>query len=260
MQQDASPNHEFILELIPSLSQPGARILDLGCGAGHFVRSARQRGLDAWGCDTYAGRWTDWRDTIGPDLSQFIAENSDRQIPYPASHFDLVVTNQVLEHVPFSSLPDLLSEVRRILKPGATFLALFPIRETWFEGHVGLYFPHRLQSWPAVERTFLASSYRLGFGYHRNAEGPAAWTSKAQKILREDVYFHSRQDLLDLWIRTFGAPPSSSALDYMIYRIRPHPRAQSWTKLATSALVAPLLRFVCEKRAGVVWVVRRAVV
>ena len=60
---------------------------------------------------------------------------------FPDGHFDLVISNQVLEHV--TDPEAVIADVFRMIKPGGLFLAAFPVTETWYEGHVGLYFAHR---------------------------------------------------------------------------------------------------------------------
>src|SRR5271166_5045633 len=61
-----------------------------------------------------------------------------------ASQFDMVISNQVFEYIPDPTR--ILPEIARVLKPGGQFLALFPFREIWYEGHLGLYFAHWLQT------------------------------------------------------------------------------------------------------------------
>lgn len=54
-------------------------------------------------------------------------------IPYPGDHFDIVICNHVLEHVPNDSLA--LSEIRRVLKPGGRAILQTPyssvLHSTW---------------------------------------------------------------------------------------------------------------------------------
>ena len=61
---------------------------------------------------------------------------------FPDAHFDLVLSNQVLEHV--TDPEAVIADIGRLLKPGGTLIAAFPVVSTWYEGHLGLYFAHRL--------------------------------------------------------------------------------------------------------------------
>jgi 2-polyprenyl-3-methyl-5-hydroxy-6-metoxy-1,4-benzoquinol methylase len=69
--------------------RPG-RLLDVGCGFGHFVHWAQAHGWDAWGCD--ADPWAR-EQTVAP--GQIVA--SPEAAPAP---FDLITLWDVLEHVP----------------------------------------------------------------------------------------------------------------------------------------------------------------
>src|ERR1019366_9228148 len=55
-------------------------------------------------------------------------------------YFDLVVNNQVLEHV--DDLDGVLREIHRVVKPGGQVLSIFPSRDVFREGHIGIPFAH----------------------------------------------------------------------------------------------------------------------
>ncbi|MEM1268150.1 MAG: bifunctional 2-polyprenyl-6-hydroxyphenol methylase/3-demethylubiquinol 3-O-methyltransferase UbiG [Pseudomonadota bacterium] len=95
-------------------------VLDLGCAGGFMAEALDDRGAHVCGIDpadraiaaaqahaALAGREIDYRTGVGEDL------------PYDDARFDAVVCVDVLEHV--ESLPDVLSEVHRVLKPGGRF-------------------------------------------------------------------------------------------------------------------------------------------
>jgi SAM-dependent methyltransferase len=85
-------------------------------------------------------------------------------IPFPAGSFDLVVSNQVLEHV--RDLDLLLRESARVLAPGGVSVHVFPAREIWLEPHVGLPLVHRCRDWRSARSAIRALS-RLGLGRWR---------------------------------------------------------------------------------------------
>lgn len=97
---------------------PHHRLLDLGAGAG-IVPQMNFRGLAAQVC--------------GVDPDPRVATNAHldearvgvgEQIPYPDAHFDVVVADNVLEHL---DDPDrVFAEVARVLKPGGSFFAKTP--------------------------------------------------------------------------------------------------------------------------------------
>ncbi len=102
------------------------RILDWGCGTGGLVAEGRAAGYDVIGCDFGVELGTN------PHLSAIDAANY--RLPYPDHSIDIIISNQVLEHV--MDYDASLSELRRVLKPGGAFLHMFPARYIPIEPHV----------------------------------------------------------------------------------------------------------------------------
>jgi ubiquinone/menaquinone biosynthesis C-methylase UbiE len=103
------------------LTQPGQRLLDAGCGTGGFLRWAVDHGAFAHvaGIDIGAdaielarGRVPEAELVVGPL----------RMLPFADRSFDLVVTNDVLQHVPEGDVPASLAELRRVLDPTGALL------------------------------------------------------------------------------------------------------------------------------------------
>ena len=99
------------------------RVLDWGCGGGDLVAEGRAAGYDVIGCDF---------DAHGPHLSAIGADHY--RLPYPDGSVDVIISNQVLEHV--MDYDRSLAELRRVLKPGGAFLHMFPARMIPIEPHV----------------------------------------------------------------------------------------------------------------------------
>lgn len=55
------------------------------------------------------------------------------KIPFDSGSFDIVINNQVFEHV--DNLDFVLTECHRVLKPGGIILSLFPSKDVRREGH-----------------------------------------------------------------------------------------------------------------------------
>ncbi len=113
---------------------PGSKVLDWGCGAGHFSFGLSKLGFKTSGYGFYD---FELRPHI-PDNYEFTMGSFDDPvtIPYPVGHFDAVVSVGVLEHVRETGGNELgsMKEVERILRPGGHFLCFhFPNRLSLME-------------------------------------------------------------------------------------------------------------------------------
>ncbi len=99
---------------------PTKELLDLGAGAG-IVPEMAFKGLARRVC----GVDPDPRVVENPHLDEG-REGFGESIPYPDASFDVVVSDNVLEHL--DNPVEVFSEVRRVLKPGGVFLAKTPNR------------------------------------------------------------------------------------------------------------------------------------
>jgi SAM-dependent methyltransferase len=110
-----------------------ATILDLGAGAG-IVREMNFKGLARRVC----GVDLDERVTTNPMLDEGKVSDAGG-IPYPDDTFDLVFADNVMEHLadPLGAL----TEVKRVLKPGGSFLFKTP-NKTHYMPTVARLTPH----------------------------------------------------------------------------------------------------------------------
>lgn len=141
---------------------PATRVLDYGCGAGQIVRLLREQGLDAWGCDVYY-EGGDSSSLVPVDLRSFVRRMAGDAIPYDDASFDIVLSNQVFEHVP--DIEAALVEIARVLKPGGVSLNLFPDRGVWREGHCGVPFLHWFPKNTKPRIYYAALLRSLGLGH-----------------------------------------------------------------------------------------------
>ncbi len=85
--------------------------------------------------------------------------------PYSDERFDMVISNQVLEHVGDHDF--FFAQNRRVLKTGGFAVHLFPVKNYIFEGHLHLPFVHRLKQWNALYHAIrMLSILRLGKWKH----------------------------------------------------------------------------------------------
>ena len=96
------PSNRYLLHWIRGQAGPGSRVLDFGCGNGAVVFAARAEGFDAYGAETYydGARPEDLElvRTFDSDGS-LIRTITGGVLNFPDASFDLVVANQVFEHV-----------------------------------------------------------------------------------------------------------------------------------------------------------------
>ncbi len=115
--KDSWDNHLFREEVLKEL-KPDMVVLDLGAGSG-YLPQMNFKGMAAKIC--------------GIDPNPLIMDNPHLDeakiglgdsIPWPDAHFDLVISDNVIEHV---DNPDaVFAEVSRVLKPGCKFLFKTP--------------------------------------------------------------------------------------------------------------------------------------
>lgn len=109
------------------------RILDLGCGNGDVVMEYRRNGFQAFGCDFVFKEGENVQKLQDDGLILKIGDSPYR-LPFPDNTFDIVVSDQVFEHV--KDYPSTVVEISRILKPEGIGLHFFPSRYTLIEPHV----------------------------------------------------------------------------------------------------------------------------
>jgi len=121
-----------------------ASVLDFGCGAGELVKAYREKGYQAYGCDVGFKDGLDVAAMQNNGMIRLIDLESYR-IPFDDDTFDLVVSDQVLEHV--QDYSQALAEIRRILKPGGISLHFFPARYKPVEPHAHVPLASFIQSY-----------------------------------------------------------------------------------------------------------------
>ena len=89
--------------------------------------------------------------------------------PFEDESFDIVVSNQVVEHV--NDHEYFFSQNWRVLKNKGFSVHLFPVKNYFIEGHVHLPFVHRLNQWSSIYRYIkILSLFRIGKWKHISAK------------------------------------------------------------------------------------------
>ena len=115
------------------------------------------------------------------------------KIPFDDNSFDLIINNQVLEHV--DNIDFALSEMSRVLKTGGIVLSLFPDRSVWREGHVGIAFCHWFSKGSKVRWLYLFIFRLFGFGYHKKNKNIIQWTIDRSNYLDNQTFYISYSEI-----------------------------------------------------------------
>ncbi|MDE3168442.1 MAG: methyltransferase domain-containing protein [Acidobacteriota bacterium] len=203
-------------------AQPGARVLDFGCGAGTLVEAGLAAGIGISGADVfYAG--AEARPRGGA-----IHEIQGGRLPFPDASFHLVVNNQVMEHV--EDLDAALGEIHRVLAPGGLVLSVFPSRDVFREGHIGIPFSHWLPRDSRARFYYTWVLRSLGFGTWKE-QAPTARQWAIDKLHWIDTYTHyrTRREIFAAYGRYFTN--ETRELDYIRYRLLDRP-GRGWIAAA----------------------------
>lgn len=126
----SSPTSFRLRQSLQALSNipAGGRVLELGCGAGQFIRAVKKNRpeLDCYGCDISQSAIDlakKENDGISYDL------NESAKMPYQDNFFDAVLIYDVLEHV--DNVNAVLLEIKRVLKTGGIFYCFVPCEGDW---------------------------------------------------------------------------------------------------------------------------------
>jgi SAM-dependent methyltransferase len=201
-------NHAFLLS---QARARGGRILDFGCGEGEMVKAALNQGLDAYGCDTH---WDTCDAESAINDSRLIPVAPGTPLPFTDAFFDCVTSNMVFEHV--RDLASSLAEIHRVLKPGGWLLAMFPIRESAWEGHTEVPLGH----WFGLR--WLTFFRRLGFGHGPRDKPAAAWAAHYKNWIGTHCFYRSDREVLALF-RAAGFTVSRAEAEHARYRHLPLP-------------------------------------
>jgi SAM-dependent methyltransferase len=175
-----------------------AKVLDFGCGAGQVVRLLRNVRISAFGCEAFYGGGAS---PIPDDLSSFIFTMQGNVIPFPPCTFDIVINNQVMEHV--NDIDAALFEIHRVLKPGGTLLSLFPDKGVWREGHCGVPFLHWFPTQSSF-RIYYALFWRsIGFANFTENKSRLEWSRDFCAWLDQWTVYRSYEDIVLAYSKYF---------------------------------------------------------
>lgn len=179
------------------------KVLDYGCGQGSIVKLLRLKNVDAYGCDIfYEGG--DYTKEVDSSLFQgnIIKKMNNGKIPFESSSFDIVINNQVMEHV--EDLNAVLIEINRVLKPNGRLLSIFPDRSVLREGHCGIALAHWFKKGSRIRFYYVFFFRALGFGYHKGQKSVKDWTKDFCYWLDTWTHYRGKNEINESFTKHFG--------------------------------------------------------
>ena len=114
-----SPWHDMAIEHMPSLS--GKAVLEVACGRGQFAQWLTEQGAEVTAAD-FSPAAVEIARRVAPLAAIEVADI--QALPWPDEHFDVVVSQETLEHLP--SPEQGLRELIRVLKRDGTLILTGP--------------------------------------------------------------------------------------------------------------------------------------
>jgi ubiquinone/menaquinone biosynthesis C-methylase UbiE len=175
-------------------------LLDIGCGDGHFAQVTFDAPLTV-GIDPWQGPL---RKAQRAGAHRLVIHGWGDRMPFPDNHFQTVISNSVLEHIP--DVQAVLNEASRVLQPDGTLIITMP-------SHYFTQFLGGADFLAGLGLTGLAERYRTLFNAisrHAHTDPPEQWATRlAQAGFRVErwQYYFSQGALQTLeWGHAQGLP------------------------------------------------------
>jgi SAM-dependent methyltransferase len=107
----------YELDRVASYLRKGAKVLEIGAGAGWQANKLSERGLRVTAIDVASSYYK-------PDQVWPVIEYDGVHIPFPDNYFDIVFSSNVLEHIPH--IRSFQTELQRVLKPRGVAIHILP--------------------------------------------------------------------------------------------------------------------------------------
>jgi len=94
--------------------------LDVGCGIGNHLLYFAEQGLSTSGIDVSEEAIETARERANRhDLDVSLRQGDAENLPWDDNQFDLIISDGMLDHVPFPKAKSVMSEIRRVSRPNA---------------------------------------------------------------------------------------------------------------------------------------------
>ena len=180
---------------------PIARVLELGCGPANLWQKNLYRIPEGWDItlsDLSPGMVDKAAANLADSTHPFHLQTINAQdIPFPDASFEAVIANHMLYHVPDRELA--LSEIRRVLRPGARFYAT-----TVGEEHMAE-LRHLVAGVAGGEAHPLLGENRPDFTLENGTEQLSKWFKDVQVFVYEDNLIVTEAQPLVAYIRSMAS-------------------------------------------------------
>jgi SAM-dependent methyltransferase len=196
-----SQNFLFLLDFCKNYyHKKHLKILDYGCGNGELIKLGEKKGFNFYGVDISFPHNTKNLLIEEGYFDRNIKQLVNELIPFSSDFFDIVVSNNVIEHV--ADLDLVLAEISRVLKVGGIFIALFPVKETFIEWHLRIPFAHWFNKGTNFRLYFGRVLRQLGMGTHKDYKG-LAWSKLQFGYLDNCTNYRSRKVIFSTFSKYF---------------------------------------------------------
>lgn len=194
------------------------RTLDIGAGAGFFVRYAKDAGFDAYGVEPSGLLRNYAKSTVGVELFSKLEEVGDER-------FHVISLFDVIEHIPVSELPSFMKKISSLLHPGGWLIGNTPNINSlniylrgnkdpviWPPSHVSYFSARSLDiamKMFSFEKIFTKTE---GFVPFRKRKDVASFVDKPKSITQKIVALPLR-----VLIKLFGKLLVSTNYGYQVY-------------------------------------------
>lgn len=198
-------NYRYLVSAADKIKPAKGDLLDVGCGKGDMVQLATERGWRSQGIEFFGhGSGTNIRSVLTERglLGANVSEYDGVTFPFANESFDIVLSNQVFEHVP--DLDRILSEVSRVLRPGGALICTFPYQDAIREGHSNVLFAHWFpKSRFRVAWLFLFRCF--GVGRLKGKRTRLQWANFFNDWLAENTFYLNGKDIQVKLQNNFGS-------------------------------------------------------
>ena len=127
-----SPSEESYYYAEKWIAEGRKSLLDLGCGLGRHSVFFHKKGFKVTACDLSeygVNNLKEWQKKEGADFRAVVCDM--KKLPFADNAFDCIYSYHVISHCDSKGIELILSEIRRVLKPGGEIFFDFSSKDSW---------------------------------------------------------------------------------------------------------------------------------